>query len=235
MGSSQRRIGAPVTSARAIEVRCISPPDSWPGRWSRRSTSPKWWRSRSISIRPSRSDLPAIRSGSSTFSSTVRVASRLKNWKTKPISSRRSTVRPCSSRSLIGRPATSNNPDDGTSSPDSNVRSVVFPEPLGPMIATNSCLRTSKFTSSRTGILRPRTSWNRYTPCARSAGTDARSGGCAAGNAAAAGAWVAGASVTGLPWMVWTPTEWPHGPFAPLFFAAAALQQPAGIRRSKRK
>ena len=42
---------------------------------------------------------PAMSAGSSTFSAAVSVGSRLKNWKTKPNSSRRSRVSSRSSRS----------------------------------------------------------------------------------------------------------------------------------------
>ena len=47
---------------------------------------------------------PAIESGSRMFSSAESIGSRLKNWKTKPMCSRRSFVRSVSPRSVISVP-----------------------------------------------------------------------------------------------------------------------------------
>ena len=69
------------------------------------------------------------------FSAAVSIGSRLKNWKMKPMWSRRSFVSSVSSRSLMSTPATVTSPEVGLSSPARMCMSVDLPEPDGPMTA----------------------------------------------------------------------------------------------------
>src|SRR5271170_2134787 len=56
---------------------------------------------------------------------------------------------------VISSPATVMLPWEGTSSPPSKLSSVVLPEPLGPMKATNSPASTSRFNPRNTSISSP--------------------------------------------------------------------------------
>ena len=58
----------------------------------------------------SRASAPASSAGSRTFSSAVRVGIRLKNWNTKPMWSRRKSVRSCAERRLRQVPSTKISP-----------------------------------------------------------------------------------------------------------------------------
>ena len=78
---------------------------------------------------------PASLSGSAMFSAAVSIGSRLKNWKMKPMWSRRSFVSSLSSRLLMSTPATVTSPEVGLSSPARMCMSVDLPEPEGPMTA----------------------------------------------------------------------------------------------------
>src|SRR5271170_4493076 len=71
------------------------------------------------------------------FSVAVSVGTRLKDWNTKPIRSRRSLVSPASSRVPTSSPPTNVCPDVGRSSPAMQCMSVDLPEPDGPMTAVN--------------------------------------------------------------------------------------------------
>ena len=87
--------------------------------------------------------------GSVMFSIAVRVGTRLKDWKTNPIRSRRSAViflsdRPASSTSPIDT-----DPDVTVSSPARQCMRVDLPEPDGPMMAVNSPRRRSTLSPSR--------------------------------------------------------------------------------------
>src|ERR1051326_508972 len=53
---------------------------------------------------------------------------------------------------VISSPATEIVPEAGRSSPPSKFKSVVLPEPLGPMNATNSPASTSRFSPCKTWI-----------------------------------------------------------------------------------
>ena len=65
-----------LASARATATRCCSPPDSFDGRWSRRSDSPSLVSSSSARSRPAPGSAPWISCGSSTFSSALKSGSR---------------------------------------------------------------------------------------------------------------------------------------------------------------
>ncbi len=136
VGSSAKTTVGRETSARAIATRCCWPPESSDGRCVRRSASPVRF---SRSSKKSRSGFtPAIESGSRTFSSAESIGSRLKNWKTKPMCSRRSSVTSLSESDATCLPAISTWPPVGLSSAASRCMSVDLPEPDGPMTATSS-------------------------------------------------------------------------------------------------
>src|SRR6187431_3361670 len=69
------------------------------------------------------------------FSLASSIGRRLKNWKTKPMCSRRSFVRALSPRVVISWPASCTPPDVGLSRPARMCISVDFPEPDGPITA----------------------------------------------------------------------------------------------------
>src|SRR5436190_9093954 len=93
---------------------------------------------------------PARSSGSRTLRATVRCGSRWKAWKTKPIASRRSSVRAVSSRRVISLLPTTISPASGVSRPAIRLSSVDLPTPDSPMIATNSPRATSRSSSRST-------------------------------------------------------------------------------------
>jgi hypothetical protein len=76
--------------------------------------------------------------GRATFSRTERIGTRLKNWKTNPVFWRRSFVAASSPRRLTTAPSRTTSPDVGRSRPPRRWRRVLFPDPDGPMTATNS-------------------------------------------------------------------------------------------------
>ncbi len=71
------------------------------------------------------------------FSAAVSVGTRLKDWKTKPIRSRRSLVSPPSSSCPMSWPPTNTRPEVGRSRPAMQCMSVDLPDPDGPMTAVN--------------------------------------------------------------------------------------------------
>ncbi len=92
---------------------------------------------------------PAIDSGSRMFSSAVRVGTRLNDWKTNPISSRRSRVSSLSPSRLSSVSPTKTEPLVALSSAAKQCISVDLPEPDGPITAVNSPVYSSTVTSSR--------------------------------------------------------------------------------------
>ena len=95
VGSSAKTTSGRATSARAIATRCCWPPESSPGLCPTRSASP----TRAVtSASQARSGFRfASRSGSVMFCAAVSDGTRLKDWKTKPIRSRRSLLNASSS------------------------------------------------------------------------------------------------------------------------------------------
>src|SRR3954469_11234749 len=135
VGSSAKTTSGRVTSARAIATRCCWPPESWEGRWRSRWSRP----TRAATSRTSerRGRRPSRRSGRPMFWVTVSEGIRLNAWKTNPI---RSRLRIVSRRSLSPSSSVSPSatvPDGGRPSPAATCRSVLFPDPEGPMMAVN--------------------------------------------------------------------------------------------------
>ena len=71
------------------------------------------------------------------FSLAVSVGSRLKNWNTKPMCSRRSLVKSLSPSVVISVPAILTVPPVGLSSPARMCINVDLPEPDGPITAVS--------------------------------------------------------------------------------------------------
>ena len=128
VGSSANTIVGRLTSARPIATRCCWPPESSEGRWLRRSSRPILPISSATHFWSGFS--PAIESGRTTFSSAFSIGSRLKNWKMKPMCSRRSFVRSVSLSfvMLVPRDAAPRR-TVGLSRPARMCISVDFPEP----------------------------------------------------------------------------------------------------------
>ena len=75
--------------------------------------------------------------GSVMFSSAVSVGTRLNDWKTKPIRSRRSRVSSLSPSAVRSVSPMNTWPEVAASSPARQCMSVDLPEPDGPMIAVS--------------------------------------------------------------------------------------------------
>ena len=112
-------------------------------------------------------------SGSAAFSVAFRTGMRLKNWKTKPMLRRRRRVSSPSDRVARSSSPMRTTPLVGRSSPPMRFSSVDLPQPLGPMIATNSPVSTENETLVERGdggLAGRRTPWSgprrsRWTWC----------------------------------------------------------------------
>ena len=76
VGSSARITLPPFMSARAIDTRCCCPPESWPGRYSMRSSRPSRVSSAAARARRCGAGTPAYMAGTSTLPRAVRSPSR---------------------------------------------------------------------------------------------------------------------------------------------------------------
>ena len=131
VGSSQMRSGGWLTTARAIETRCCSPPESSSGREPALCASPTSASTSGTFVRIDAVDSPCTRSAYATFSKAVRSRSSLKSWKTQPTFRRRSGTFERLSR-VRSRPPTMMRPVVGSSSFRSSRMIVDLPEPDGP-------------------------------------------------------------------------------------------------------
>ena len=125
------------TRARAIAVRCCSPPDSWVGvccAWAVRPTSAS---TRSTAGRIWRRGVPVTSSANATFSQTVLVGSSLKSWKMIPILRRIFGTWRRGSRARSW-PSSTTSPRVAISSRMSSLMSVDLPAPDGPTRNTKS-------------------------------------------------------------------------------------------------
>ena len=146
VGSSARITSGSLTIARAIATRCSCPPESWRGKWPRRSPNPT-----SLSAMVACSTRAALfrlvsLSGSSTFSSAVSTGIKLNCWNTNPMCSLRQRAMARSLRRRRSSPSTRISPSLGRSMAAMRWSSVDLPEPDGPMRATNSPFRISRLT-----------------------------------------------------------------------------------------
>src|SRR5216683_2906881 len=153
VGSSAQTMAGLVDSARAIVKRWRCPPLISAGRWRAHSPTPTISIASCARLRASEGLTPPTSIGSSTFSIPVSTGSRLYVWNTKPISRARKSVRWLSVRSFRSRPAILIVPSSMTSRPLRQLRSVVLPQPLGPMIATTSPRPTTRSRPRSASIL----------------------------------------------------------------------------------
>ena len=141
--------------ARAAATRCRWPPDIWLGNLPSTSSTP--------SLRATFSTLgstfdarsPLMVSAKAIFSKPVSVSSRFASWNTKPSWSRRKSesLRPL--RSEMSLPFSRIWPVVGVSMVAMQLSSVVFPDPLGPMMPTNSPRSTEKLRPSKAVVTDP--------------------------------------------------------------------------------
>ena len=153
MASSRIRIGGSLSSARAIERRCRSPPESVRPRSPTIASSPPGWRIM-ISVAWARASAaitsPSVASGLPTrrFSRIVRAKS-IGSWKTTPMLRRsEATV-----TSRMSTPSTRMRPDCGSNARWSRPSVVDLPDPVAPTNATVSPGCTSKDRSLDRGPL----------------------------------------------------------------------------------
>ena len=143
VGSSASTRGGSRASARASATRWRSPPDRLPGRYDARAPRP----TRSSSSPARRRDLeprvPAARSGTSTFSSAVRLGTRLKDWNTMPTWLRRYAAIAARGRRVTSMPSSAIDPCAGRRIAASDESSVVLPQPLAPSRRASSPPATS--------------------------------------------------------------------------------------------
>src|SRR5918996_768084 len=133
VGSSARRRAGRAARARAIATRARSPMESRETRCSARSPRPTAssasWAAHSASPRRRRA------SPSSTFSRALRKCTSRVCWPTSATCSARTAARSRRPSSESGVPRMLTRPALGSSSPASKWRSVVFPDPEGPVTA----------------------------------------------------------------------------------------------------
>ena len=133
VGSSASTMAGLPASARAIATRWRWPPDIALGRLSACAPSPTASSIPSARRRSSaRTCRPPARSPSSTFSAAVSAPSRLCCWKMKPIR-RRTSSRRAPSAPFSSWPSTRTLPDCAERSAPTSVKSVVLPDPDGPV------------------------------------------------------------------------------------------------------
>jgi hypothetical protein len=99
--------------------------------------------------------MPAYTSGSSTLCSADARGSRLKVWKTKPISRLRTRASSLSLLLETSSPFSQYSPADGVSRQPITFMSVDLPEPDGPMIATYSLRWTARSTPRKACTISP--------------------------------------------------------------------------------
>ena len=154
VGSSPKMIAGLPTSARAHATRCCCPPESSLGRWSSRSPIPS--RLITVSYQSWSTLRPAMSDGSVMFSAAVKVGTRLNDWNTNPIRSRRRMVIFLSDRPVRSVSPMWTRPLVATSSPARQCIRVDLPDPDGPMMAVNSPDRNDNVT--------PRSAWTSVSP-----------------------------------------------------------------------
>lgn len=96
--------------------------------------------------------MPSSNSGRPTFSAAVRMGKRLKNWKINPTRLRRIRVSSSSEIPCSGLLSMKISPDDGWSSPPIRFKSVLLPDPLGPMTERNAPVLMLRVTLLRARI-----------------------------------------------------------------------------------
>jgi len=138
VGSSAKMIVGLLAKAAAIATLCFSPPERVNGRCLTRSSISTALISSFNLIFLYSSDLFAPIIGSSIFPYAVRLGTRLKNWNTMPIPSWSNFWIFSSFNRAMSNPLTKTWPAVGLIMPEITFNRVVLPDPLGPIITTNS-------------------------------------------------------------------------------------------------
>ena len=158
VGSSAKTTAGRPTMERAQAVRWTWPPESSAGRWDRRSDRPT--ASTTWSKRLRSTFRRAMSRGRVMFSPAVREGTRLKDWNTKPMRSRRSLVSRRWLMEVISCPSRAIVPEVADSRPARQCMRVDLPDPEGPMIAVKRAraMETSTPSSAVTAFSpRPKT------------------------------------------------------------------------------
>ena len=145
-----------------------------------------------------RAGSPLMVRASEVFSKPVSVSSRFESWKMKPRSSRRNFANWRFDMPVISRPPTMMCPLVTVSMVETQFKSVVLPEPEGPMMPTNSPAATSKLTPASAWVTESR------LPKTFSMERTERMGEPALTGRAAWGA-RKGSAARWAPWAVWAP------------------------------
>ena len=148
VGSSARTSFGSATMARAAATRWRWPPDIWRGYFRRTSVTPSMFAVLSTFARTASAFSPLMVRARAMFSKPVSVSSRLASWKMKPRSSRRNfdnwRLRSC----VMSSPLRMMFPLVTVSMVEMQFKSVLLPEPDGPITPTNSPSQMSNDTSS---------------------------------------------------------------------------------------
>src|SRR5579864_5375292 len=145
VGSSHTRSGGWLTTARAMETRCCSPPESSSGREFILCARPTMFITSGTLRRIDARFSPCTFNAYATLSAALRLGSSLKSWNTHPTFRRSSGTLLCFKR-VRSRPPTMMRPVVGSISFRSSLISVDLPEPDAPTMKTNSPFSMTKVT-----------------------------------------------------------------------------------------
>src|SRR5438105_1392055 len=152
-GSSSRSSSGSVARARARFTRCCIPPDSSEGHESANPWRPTRSMSPAAVFRDSSPARCCISRPYRTFPVTVRHGKRLGCW---------NTIARSGPGAAISRPSSTSEPDSIGMRPSTALRNVVFPQPDGPTIDTNSpssIRRSTPWTATRPSPVLCRRYW----------------------------------------------------------------------------
>src|SRR5579863_379025 len=145
VGSSQTSSGGWLTTARAIDTRCCSPPESSSGNEFILCARPTMFITSGTLRRIIARLSPCTFSAYATLSAALRLGSSLKSWNTQPTLRRSSGTWLCFSRER-SRPPTMIRPPVGSISFSRSFTSVDLPEPDAPTTKTKSPFSITKVT-----------------------------------------------------------------------------------------
>src|SRR5205823_9091829 len=148
VGSSQTSSGGWLTTARAMDTRCCSPPESSSGNEFILCARPTMFITSGTLRRMDARLSPCTFSAYATLSAALRLGRSLKSWKTQPTFRRSSGTLPCFSRER-SRPPTMMRPLVGSISFSRSFTSVDLPEPDAPTTKTKSPFSITKVTPFR--------------------------------------------------------------------------------------
>src|SRR5581483_6299377 len=148
VGSSQTSSGGWLTTARAMETRCCSPPESSSGNEFILCARPTMFITSGTLRRMDARLSPCTFSAYATLSAALRLGRSLKSWNTHPTLRRSSGTLPCFSLER-SRPPTMMRPLVGSISLSRSFTSVDLPDPDAPTTKTKSPFSITKVTPLR--------------------------------------------------------------------------------------